>query len=119
MNFRTGKPFLTAERGNEHLKETKLLDILPSIDLDDFGPGQLVEERREDDLTLLHLESVEIVEERQNSRSVMNCYDMGGHMQYYCAQKIFKNNSSIYLLTFERLDFHEKYIYLLILQKYL
>ena len=84
------------------MKETKLLDILPPINLDDSGLGLLVEERRGDDLTLLHLESAENDEERQSTRSVMNCYDMGGHMQYYCAQKIFKNKSSIYLLTFER-----------------
>ena len=93
------------------MKETKLLDILQPIDLDDFGHSQLVEERRDDDLTLLHMESVEKVEERKASRSVMNCYDMGGHMQYYCAQKIFKNNSSIYLLTFERLDFQKKNVF--------
>ena len=96
------------------MKETKLLDILPPIDLDDFGFGKFVEDPRlsSADLTLLRLESVENVEERQSSRSVMNCYDMGGHMQYYCAQKIFKNNSSIYLLTFERLDFYEKILFI-------
>ena len=68
----------------------------------------LVEERDGDNLTLLHLRSVETEEERRSSRSVLNCYDMGGHTQYYCAQQIFRNQSSIYLLTFQR------YIWLLV-----
>ena len=100
--FRTGKPFLTGDEGNEHLKETKLLEILPAIELEDSGEEVLVEERDGDNLTLLHLRSVETEEERRSSRSVLNCYDMGGHTQYYCAQQIFRNQSSIYLLTFQR-----------------
>ena len=99
---RTGKPFLTGDEGNEHLKETKLLEIHPAIDLEDSGEEMLVEERDGDNLTLLHLRSVEAEQERRSSRSFLTCYDMGGHMQYYCAQKIFKNQSSIYLLTFQR-----------------
>ena len=100
--FRTGKPFLTGDEGNEHLKETKLLEIHPAIKLEDSGEEELVEERDGDNLTLLHLRSVETEEERRRSRSILNCYDMGGHMQYYCAQQIFRNQSSIYLLTYQR-----------------
>ena len=100
--FRLGKTFLTGDKGNEHLKETKLLDILPPIELEDSGENVFVEESDGEGLTLLHLRSAEAEEVRQSSRSVLNCYDMGGHMQYYCAQQIFKNNSSIYLVTFER-----------------
>ena len=100
--FRSGKTFLTGDEGNEHLKETKLLDILPPIELEDDGEEVFVEESEGESLTLLRLRSVETEEGRQSSRSVVNCYDMGGHMQYYCAQQIFKNNSSVYLLTFER-----------------
>ena len=88
--FRTGKPFLTGEKGNEHLLETKLVEILPAIELEDSGDKVLVEERDGDNLTLLHLLSVETEEERRSSRSVLNCYDMGGHTQYFCAQQIFK-----------------------------
>ena len=102
--FRTGKPYLTGAEGNEHSKETKLVEILPAIELEDSGDKVLVEERDGDNLTLLHLLSVETEEERRSSRSVMNCYDMGGHTQYYCAQQIFKNQSSICLLTFQRYD---------------
>ena len=102
--LRTGKPFLTGDEGNEDLKETKLLEILPAIELEDSGDKVLVEERDGDNLTLLHLRSVETEEERRSSRSVMNCYDMGGHTQYYCAQQIFRNQSSIYLLTFQRYE---------------
>ena len=104
--FRSGKPFLTGDKGNEHLKETKLLEILPAIELEDSGDKELVEERDGDNLTLLHLRSAETEEGRRNSRSFLNCYDMGGHMQYYCAQQIFKNESSIYLLTFQRYDYN-------------
>ena len=82
--------------------ETKLLEILPAIELEDSGEKVLVEESDGDNLTLLHLRSVETEEERKRSRSILNCYDMGGHMQYYCAQQIFKNKSSIYLLTYQR-----------------
>ena len=102
--FRTGRPFLTGDKGNEHLKETKLVEILPAIELEDSGDKVLVEERDGDNLTLLHLRSVETEEERRSSRSVLNCYDMGGHTQYYCAQQIFRNQSSIYLLTFQRYE---------------
>ena len=98
---RTGKYFLTGDKGNEHLLETKLLDILQPIELEDSGDNVFDVERDGDNLTLLHSRSPG-TEERGNSRSVLNCYDMGGHMQYYCAQQLFKNDSSIYLLTFER-----------------
>ena len=84
------------------MKETKLLEILPAIELEDRGEEELVEESDGDNLTLLHLRSMETEEERKCFRSVLNCYDMGGHMQYYCAQQIFRNQSSIYLLTFQR-----------------
>ena len=72
------------------------------LELEDGGSQVLAEERDGERLTLLHLRSVETEERSQSSRSVLNCYDMGGHMQYYCAQQIFRNNSSVYLLTFER-----------------
>ena len=104
--FRTGKPFLTGDEGNEHLKETKLLEILPAIELEDSGEEVLVEDRDDDNLTLLRLRFVENEEERRSSRSFLKCYDMGGHMQYYCAQQIFRNQSSIYLLTFERYEYN-------------
>ena len=78
-----------------------MLDILQPIELEDSGDNVFDEERDGDNLTLLHSRSPG-TEERGNSRSVLNCYDMGGHMQYYCAQQLFKNDSSIYLLTFER-----------------
>ena len=102
LKSRTGKTFLTGDQGNEHLRETKLLDILPPLELEDGGRQVLAEERDGERLTLLHLRAVESKERSQSSRSVLNCYDMGGHMPYYCAQQIFRNNSSVYLLTFER-----------------
>ena len=40
--FRTGKPFLTGDEGKENLKETKLLEILPAIELEDSGEEVLV-----------------------------------------------------------------------------
>ena len=100
--LRTGLPFLTGDEGNEHLKETKLLEILPAIELEDSGDKVLVEESDGHNLTLLHLRSAETEDQKRSSRSVLICYDMGGHMQYYCAQQIFRNQSSIYLLTFQR-----------------
>ena len=88
--------------------ETKLLDILPLIELDDRGESQIVEERNGEKLTLLHLTTR--VDDIQSSRSLVNCYDMGGHMQYYCAQTLFRNNHSIYFLTFERFHMEGSYI---------
>ena len=75
--------------------------------MEDQGDTEFHEERRSvcgdgESLTLLTLKSVEPGEKRKNKEMRMNFYDMGGHMQYYCAQQIFKNRSSIYLLTFER-----------------
>ena len=98
--LRTGKPFLTSDEENEHLKETKLVEILPAIELEDSRDKVLKKQYCGDNLTLLHLMSEE--RRRRRSRSFLNCYDMGGHMQYYCAQQIFRNQSSIYLLTFQR-----------------
>ena len=69
--------------------------------MEDQGDKEFHEERDGESLTFLTLKSVYTHEKRKKEMR-MNFYDMGGHMQYYCAQQIFKNSTSIYLLTFER-----------------
>ena len=84
------------------MEKTKLLNILPKIEVEDSGDMVFVEEGAGESLTLFRLEAVEADKEKEKKESSLNFYDMGGHMQYYCAQQIFKNKSSIYLVTFER-----------------
>ena len=86
------------------MEKTKLLNILPEIEVEDSGDMVFVEDGAGESLTLFRLEPVEDDKEKEKKESSLNFYDMGGHMQYYCAQQIFKNKSSIYLITFERLN---------------
>ena len=80
--FRHKEAFLTTEENG--LKETKLVDINLE-ELEEQGTPEIKELKEGGYATRLHLpgESTEGLR-----KCLLNCYDMGGHTEYYNSQQV-------------------------------
>ena len=100
------KSFLTEE--NAELLETKLVDILDEFQLSNNKSLTIVKEKQEKSLILVTSKTAQPVS-RQPATDPKKLqdwtilpFDLGGHSQYFCSQKIFSSSSSFYFLTFSR-----------------
>ena len=125
--LRENRPFLTGEEEDQTLLETKLVNILDDLVVEDFGDlvaeevvteGVLTmlklrkeeelftEEEEEEEEELFTEEEEEEEEEEQKEetreRQFVKPYDMGGHSSYLNSQRLFKSGSSLFFLAFQR-----------------
>ena len=97
---REKRPFLTGDEENQHLLETKLVSILDDLPVEDRGAVTVEEDRQDGVLTLLKL-TAGLATPPETTQHV-SCYDLGGHSPYFNSQKIFKSDSSVFFLAFQR-----------------
>ena len=79
---RNERPFPTTDENG--LKETKLVDIQLE-ELEEEGTPEIEERKEGEYATRLHLTG-EITEGLK--KCLLNCYDMGGHTEYYNSQQV-------------------------------
>ena len=99
FNSREEKKFLTGDKENRSLLETKLVSILEDLSIEDRGAFTVEEETKDGILTMLRLRSS--VTTTAAIKQKISCYDLGGHSPYYNSQ-LFKSGSSVFLLAFQR-----------------
>ena len=100
FNSRERKPFLTGDEENQSLLETKLVSILEDLSIEDRGAFTIEEETKDGILTMLRLRSS--VPSSTGTNQKISCYDVGGHSPYFNSMNIFKSESSIFFLAFQR-----------------
>ena len=76
---------LTRNSENVHLKETKLVDILDPFSIEYDGGMKILETK---DTKHSILQVFEDPTEKHYRKSLLSCYDMGGHTEYYNSQKV-------------------------------
>ena len=102
LTHRENRPFLTEEE-DQTLLETKLVNILDDLVVEDFGDLVAEEVVTEGILTMLKLKKEEIKKkEETRERQFVKPYDMGGHSSYLNSQRLFKSGSSLFFLAFQR-----------------
>ena len=87
--------------------ETKLVNILTEIKLENRDRLNLVDYMTEGKLTLLRVNrNEEVLEEAEQNEETTNWtvtpYDLGGHTSYFNSQKLFTCGSSVFFLAFQR-----------------
>ena len=103
LTHRENRPFLTGEEEDQTLLETKLVNILDDLVVEDFGDLVAEEVVTEGILTMLKLKKEEIKKkEETRERQFVKPYDMGGHSSYLNSQRLFKSGSSLFFLAFQR-----------------
>ena len=101
--LRENRPFLTGEEEDQTLLETKLVNILDDLVVEDFGDLVAEEVVTEGILTMLKLKKEERKKkEETRERQFVKPYDMGGHSSYLNSQRLFKSGSSLFFLAFQR-----------------
>ena len=94
---------MTGEEEDQTLLETKLVNILDDLVVEDFGDLVAEEVVTEGVLTMLKLKKEEIKKkEETRERQFVKPYDMGGHSSYLNSQRLFKSGSSLFFLAFQR-----------------
>ena len=125
-SFREKIPFFVWDQANRHLIETKLVDILEDLKLENRDQIFLVEYITEGKLTLLGVsrnEDQETIlktlsrrfkkmpkngeeegtkENEDQTNWTVTPYDLGGHTSYFNSQKLFTCGSSVFFLAFQR-----------------
>ena len=102
LTHRENRPFLTEEE-DQTLLETKLVNILDDLVVEDFGDLVAEEVVTEGVLTMLKLKKEERnKKEETRERQFVKPYDMGGHSSYLNSQRLFKSGSSLFFLAFQR-----------------
>ena len=103
LTHRENRPFLTGEEEDQTLLETKLVNILDDLVVEDFGDLDADEVVTEGVLTMLKLKKEEI-KKKEETREIqfVKPYDMGGHSSYLNSQRLFKSGSSLFFLAFQR-----------------
>ena len=102
LTHREDRPFLTGEE-DQTLLETKLVNILDDLVVEDFGDLVAEEVVTEGILTMLKLKKEERKKkEETRERQFVKPYDMGGHSSYLNSQRLFKSGSSLFFLAFQR-----------------
>ena len=103
LTHRENRPFLTGEEEDQTLLETKLVNILDDLVVEDFGDLVVEEVVTEGILTMLKLKKEEIKKkEDTRARQFVKPYDMGGHSSYLNSQRLFKSGSSLFFVAFQR-----------------
>ena len=111
---------MTGKEEDETLLETKLVNILDDLVVEDFGDLVAEEVVTEGILTMLKLrkeerkkkeelfteeeeeEEEEEQKEETRERQFVKPYDMGGHSSYLNSQRLFKSGSSLFFVAFQR-----------------
>ena len=86
--------------------ETKLVDIMEDLDIDQNKSIVLEKEIEEGSLTLVKTKEqpkiLETLQENKLPNWKVSMYDLGGHSPYINSQKMFASNSSFFFLVFNR-----------------
>ena len=96
------------EEEDQTLLETKLVNILDDLVVEDFGDLVAEEVVTEGVLTMLNLKEVgqqdvgSFPKNRESQPQFVRPFDMGGHSSYLNSQKLFKCGSSLFFLAFQR-----------------
>ena len=97
---------MTGEEEDQTLLETKLVNILDDLVVEDFGDLVAEEVVTEGILTMLKLKKEKRrrrkKKEETRERQFVKPYDMGGHSSYLNSQRLFKSGSSLFFLAFQR-----------------